>query len=60
MTSLECAKHIISVYLSNNLTPCNVEEILYINSGDKNVLKEHIISLQRIFTDALKELEDES
>ena len=59
MTKLEVAKDIIKSYIGSGQTYEGLYDIMEINSGNKEVLFEHINIIISIFQDAKKQLEEE-
>lgn len=59
MTELEVAKNIIITYIGKGQTHDGLYDIMEINSGNKEVLLEHINTIISIFQDAKKQLEED-
>ena len=55
---VQVAVKIIKAYLNsiNDLTVEGIREIMHINSGDKEVIKEHVEAIRNIMTKAYKDL----
>lgn len=60
MTELEVAKDIIKSYIGRGQAYEGLYDIMEINSGNKEVLVEHINAVIGIFQKAKKQLEEET
>lgn len=57
MNELQLAKKIIVTFLGNSLTPDSMYDLYEINSGNDDLLLEHIKALKKIFEVAIEQLE---
>lgn len=58
MINKQVAKSVIKAYLGQRMSPDNTYALYEINSGNDDLLLEHIKALRYIFGEAIKEIEE--